>query len=789
MNNKDFDFKSLINNYIKHWKWFVLSVFFTCLLAFMYLRYTVPQYEAYAKVQILEEKGAASELSVLKDLDIFSGGSGGPKIVDEIELLKARDNFKKVIKKLKLNTRFFVIGNIRDSEIYGSNYPFAINFLSPDSIVNKFEHTFFVRIISATEFNYSDEEDGVFKTYSFGANINTQIGDIILLPETKNLQNYKDKIIRIEVKPLPMVIANLRERTKMNVAGEFSNIIDVSLMDSKKQRAIDILNNLIEINNENAVTDKKAIADRTTAFINDRIAEIYSNLSSVDQTAETFKENRGIADLGSQSNINFSQSAASEKQLQDANIQLNIASSMKDLVSNQEEYEFIPTNVGLNDSGIASAAQQYNELVAQRNRLLKSSNEKNPVIVKLDQQLDGLRKGMQSSLNNVTNNLNLQVNSLSKQLSQINSRIYATPSNERALRDISRKQQTIESLYLYLLQKREESQITFASAAPKSKIINYAYSSTFPVTPKGKIIYLAALMLGLLIPFSIIYVKDLLDDKVHNKLDLEKITGDIPVIVEVPKLGKKDNRLVKKEDRSVLAESLRILRTNLNYIQRSHKSTPNNIIFITSSVPGEGKTFISSNLAAIYANTGKKVLLIGADIRNPKLYDFFTTDDMIQTDKMKPRRSTKDGLTEYLVDPNIKVEDITIPAQVNENSIDIIFSGKIPPNPTELLMKDRMGELFEKASKMYDYVIVDTAPLMVVTDTVLISEYASQILYVVKAGATEMKVLDFPLKLKEEGKLKGLSFVVNNVKQANLGYGGKYGYGYGKSVKKWWNFV
>src|SRR5690606_18197581 len=245
---------------------------------------------------------------------------------------------------------------------------------------------------------------------------------------------------------------------------------------------------------------------------------------------------------------------------------------------------------------------------------------------------------------NVTNNLDLQVNSLSKQLSQIQSRIYAAPSNERALRDISRQQQTIESLYLYLLQKREESQITFASSSPKSKIVDTAYGSNIPVSPKTKIVYLAAILLGLLIPFSIIYANDLLDNKIHNKLDLEKIAGEIPVIVEVPKLGKKDAKLVKSDDRSVLAESMRILRTNLNYIQRSQKSVQNNLIFITSSVPGEGKTFVSSNLAAVYANTDKKVLLIGADIRNPKLYDFFPENIQDAVSRIEPKRGVKNGL-------------------------------------------------------------------------------------------------------------------------------------------------
>jgi capsular exopolysaccharide synthesis family protein len=424
----------------------------------------------------------------------------------------------------------------------------------------------------------------------------------------------------------------------------------------------------------------------------------------------------------------------------------------------------------------------------ERKRLLKSSNERNPIIVNIDQQLSGLKRNLESSLNGMTNNLSLQVNELSSRLSNINARIYSAPKNERALRDITRQQQTTEALYLYLLQKREESQIAYASAAPKLKVVDRAYlGSPGPVTPKKPIIILSALILGAMIPFSVIYANQLLDDKIHNKVQLEKIVGDIPVLAELPKIPRKESTLVKTGERTVLAESLRILRTNLDYIIKSKTKIgrKNNVIFVTSSVPGEGKTLIASNLAMIFANTGKRVLLIGADIRNPKIYQFYSGKNI---DKLgKPYRPKKDvGLTEYLVDDSLDTQDIIVTLLAHQEEIDVIYSGRIPPNPAELLLIDRMEKLINKVSEDYDYVIVDTAPLMVVSDTLLISQYADHILYVTKAGATQTKVLEFPIKLGKEGKLPGLAFVVNNVKGADLGYGGKYGYGYGKTIKKWW---
>lgn len=786
-NTSELNLKALLDICLRNWKWFFISIVISISLATVYLRYTIPEYSATAKIQILEESNQASELSVLDDLDIFS--SGKAKIEDETELLAARDNFINIAKNLDLNIQFFVLGNIKNTEIYQKeNIPFSINFLSNDSIINNARFNFFVKAYSDTSFGYKEKEDEPEKKYDFGDKIKSDIGDIILTPN-KTLSSYKDKQMQVVIKPLHFVADSYRKRTRINANDKkLSNIINISLTDPIEKRAVDVINELIGINNINAVTDKKAIADRTTKFINDRITEIYSSLSTVDDTAENFKSSRGIADLGSQSNVNFNLSASSEQELQNINIQLSIADSMKDLINGQEGYDIIP-EVGLSDQSISNSAQRYNELVAQRNRLLESSNEKNPVIVNLDQQLQGLKRGMQSSLNNVSNNLNLQVNSLSKQLSQINSRIYAAPSNERALRDITRKQQTTESLYLYLLQKREESQITFASASPKSKVIDSAYGSNFPVSPKKKAIFLASIILGALIPFSILYTKDLLDNKVHNKLGLEKtISNKAPVLAELPKVGKKEPKLISGIDRSVLGESLRILRTNLDYILKKNvKPNRGGVILVTSSVPGEGKTFISSNLAMVFASTKRKVLLIGADIRNPKLYDFYSGLSE-NVDGVNKRRKDLTGLTEYLHNERVEIKDIISPIHVNDNDVDVIFSGQIPPNPAELLMSHRLKELIDYCSSIYDCVIIDSAPLLPVTDTLLINEYADQTVYVTKAGVTEEKVLEYPIKLKEEKKLKNLSFVVNGVKDANLGYGGKYGYGYGKTVKKWWNF-
>lgn len=778
------DLNELLAKYTKHWQWFVLFGILAIILSTIYLRYTTPQYLSVAKVKILEEKSGGA--NIFDNSDLF--GFGNKNVIDEIDIIKSKSNFIEVVKKLKLNTSLTEVGNIRDKAIY-SNPPIYLNFIADDSIINKTDYTFYISIENETSFLFSEEEDGKSVSKTFGRPMESPIGNLVITPNLERYENYKTKKIRVSVTPVDIVADYLRSGVEVSNEDEKSNIVNFAHRDPIPQRSIDILNELILIYNQNAIENKKIIADRTRDFINERISDISSNLTSVDQSAEDLRTSRGITDIASETNINLNVGASNRRELANASNQLNIAAGMKDLIDQQDGYEVLPANLGLNDPTIANTTAKYNELVQERNRLLKSSNEKNPVIVNLDQQLNSLKTTMKSSINASVNNLELTVNTLSGQQAIINSKIYSAPTKERALRDITRRQQTTEELYLYLLQKREEAQIAVASTNPKCQIIDSAFrASRSPIAPRKKVVYLAALIMGMAIPFGFIYVKDVLDNKVHNMKSLEKITKNVPILGELPRLTKKQLRTFITDERSVLSESLRIFRTNLDYLIKTNQTSvhKNNIVFVTSSISGEGKTFISSNLSLILASAGKKVMLLGADVRNPKIFDFFSFDRNKPVSRKEKDKKRGLGLTDYLFDQSVTIDQIKNRLQVNNNGIDVIYSGRIPPNPAELLLSPKIGPLIKQMSEEYDYLIVDTAPLMVVTDTLLISEYADHLIYVTRASVTENKAVDFPIKLQEEGKIKGLAFVVNDVADSNLGYGGMYGYGYGRAKKKWW---
>jgi len=780
------ELKTIILAYTKHWKWFVLVGLVALILAYLNIRYTVPEYEVQAQIQIVQEKNPSDGMSVFQDLGILGGSS--KQVEDEIEILASRSNFIDVVKELGVNVQITSLGNIINSEVY-DNPPININLIAADSIVNSMSYDFFIEFSSATTFDFSETEDIPAKSYAYGNGISTAKSDLIITPNVKDAKSLIGNKYSVSIRPVESVARALKAAVKISATAEFSNILKISMTSALPKKAKDVIDKLIEIYNRNAVEEKRRVADATSEFINNRIQLISGTLTSVDQDAQELLTEKGMTGSGLEVGAAVQVSAGSRQNLENTKVQLQMVTGLKDYVNGENGYDEMPM-VDVGSGALSQATLQYNTLVGERKRLLKSADEQNPIIVNLDEQLDGLKSTMQSSLTSLERNIGMNVSTLQSQLGRIQGTIYSAPENQRELRNITRKQETTESLYLYLLQKREESQIAFASASPKSNIIDSAYvASPTPVKPKKAITYLAALILGLLVPFGIIYLKELLDTKIHNKHALESLVSDIPVLGELPKLGKKESKMILKDDRSILAEALRIIRTNLDYLMKTKEKVggkKSNIVYVTSGVPGEGKTFTSTNLAMILASTQKKVLLIGADIRNPKFYSYFIGDAI---DKLKGKDRQRDvGLTEYLFDKKWATDDIINTMLVHHTTIDVIYSGKIPPNPAELLMSKRLGELLEDVSDKYDYVIVDTAPLMVVSDTLLISEYADHIIYVTRAGITEKKSIDFPIQLLKEGKLRNVSFVVNDVSTDNLGYGGKYGYGYGKSTKKWWKF-
>jgi len=774
--SQDFNLKKTLSLYFKQWRWFVISCLLCLCIAFTYLRYTRPSYEAYAKIMLLDDKDNSSPSAVFQDLSLFSE-SEEAKVEDQIQIIRSRDLIRSVVKKLKLNLRYYTKGRVYESELYGNGIPVNFNFIASDSIINKTNSEFFIDINSSVGFNYRANESDTPKKYAFGENIPTSFGGLIITPKNSDTEKLIGYDLRVSMSSVNYVAEIIRQNISVEPYGKSSKVLIVSATNNLSQKAKDIVSTLIEEYNYSTLKLKNSRSKNTAEFIDSRVELIASDLVNVDDSIVRFKTGNKITDVSSEAGQFLSSSTQNEQLLDQAQTEYRVLSYMKEtLDTDSSKFEPIPS-LGTSDPSINALSARYSELLANRERLLTSAGEKNLVIVQLDESLNAIRQNLEQSIDNAKKTLNIRINGLQSQSDRINSKIYSVPGQESKLRGIERKQGIKEALYLYLLQKREEATISMTATSPSVKVVDEAFSTGVPVSPNSQVIYIAALFIGLFLPFSVIYVNDLLDNKIHNKEDLEKIINDITVLGELPRLKGKDlDSLVQRNDRSLLSESFRIIRTNFDYVRRGRQVKEyDNVIFVTSTINGEGKSFFSVNFALTLANTDKRVLLIGADIRNPK------TD--LGTLNQNKKRVSKIGLTEYLIDDSILIGEAIDTYDVGENKIDVLLSGKVPPNPAELLMSDRMKPLFDKVSNQYDFVIVDTAPAMLVTDTLLFSQFAGHTIYLTRADYTEKEILNFAKDLHSKNKLNGMMLVVNDVNQSNFGYGARYGY-YGAPEKK-----
>lgn len=768
----NFNIKEEVVKYLKHWKWFVLGIFIALLAAFLYLRYTVANYKAVATILVKDDrKGTmASELSAFSDLGLMTNVKSN--VDNEIEVIKSRTLIESAVRELELNVAYFSQGRVKWEELYKKSPIKLILSKYSDAYASK-GHFYRIEKATATTFTIYDSNDQKIGAFKYGEKF--KIGEEVFIvlvnkPEFVTL-NYN---IGVQYLPVSQLAESFKNRVTVAALSKNTSVIELSIVDPVPGKAEDFLNTVIANYNKDAIQDKKYISENTSKFIEQRLSIISEELQDVEKDKEVFKKNNGITDVVSEAGLYLENASDFERMQVENATQLRVVETMMNYVNSSDTNELIPVNIIGQDQGASQLISEYNELVLQKNRLLKTAGSKNTLVQNLDAKINALKGSVSSSLNQLKSSLQIKRNDLNRQNAIISGKISQIPTQERNSRDIDRKQNIKESLYLYLLQKREETAISLAVTAPNAKVIDAAKASKSPVSPNRRMIYLAALLLGGLIPFGILYLIDLFDTKIKSRYDLEKNTT-IPFLGEIPKL-ESGQLIIDSTSRTSTAEAIRIIRTNLEFLLTNVNEDEAKVVFLTSTYPKEGKTFISVNLASTIALSEKKVLLVGLDIRNPKLDEYL---------KLESR-----GVTNYLSSKDEKPIQNYITSVEGFKNLNVLPAGIIPPNPAELLMSKKIGNLFATLKKEYDYIIVDTAPVSLVTDTLLIAKYADAFIYVTRANFLDKRMLELPERLYNEKKLPNMSILINDT-EINTGYGYGYGYGYGQTEEKkpWYSFL
>ncbi len=763
--NSEIHIGEISKPYVRKWIWFVLSALFVTLLAWMYIRFTTPIYNIKSTVLIKDAKSSASsagDLGVLKDLSGL-GGMSTNSVDNEIEIFKSKKLMRDVVKSKNLQAVITSKSGLTSRELYGETTPILVNVIAEKQDVKFPEQSLKIEIVGDKLVISSDELKNKIQT-SFNKSINLPYAVIMLRrnPRFNKVKAGELGDLFLSVVPEESRVNQLQEATQVSLVNKDVTVIGLGINYPQIEKAKDILDNLVIAYNEDAINDKNRDSKMTMSFIEERINKVSEELGDVESRKEQFKSANRITDIETEAKINLESSAAARALQIDVDAQLELTDALLGYVNKAGTYQVLPSNVGLTNAGATSNILTYNSLILERNRLLESATSQHPAVVEVSKQINNMRGGIIEGLQKNRTGLQLARNQYQAEQNKVTGKISKLPALEKMFRGMERQQQIKESLYLLLLQKREETAISLAINGNKARVIDYAYSSGSPVAPKKMVILAAALLIGLGLPFAFIYLRELLDNKIKSKHDLEKLSS-IPVLAEIPKVLRNQNDVVQVNDLSPMAEAFRILITNTNFILPN--TNRGHVVFVTSTIKGEGKTFTSVNLILTLANPNRKVIIIGADIRNPQLQRYNTD------------RKGLDGLTEFLYDDQVTVQSIIHQSSINPNC-DVIYSGSIPPNPTELLLNGRFEALLEQLKDEYDYIIVDTAPMILVTDTFLIADLADCTLYVTRSGYTEKALIEFVNNNVSAGKIKNAGFVLNDVDKDYFGYGNKYGYGY-----------
>ena len=776
---ENIDVKELLFKYLIHWPWFVGTVVVCLIAAWVYLYMSTPVYNISATVLIKDDKkgGSAGMLSGLESLGLDGMVSSSQNIDNEIEVLRSKTIVKEVVEDLGLYISYtdedeFPSRNMyKTSPVQVSLTPQEADLLEEPMIVEMAlqpQGSMDVNVkIGDDEYQKHFEKlPAVFPTergtLAFFLTPDSVLSSKRTLEETTDSEKTTRNITATINKPLAVAKAYCKNMT-IEPTSKTTSVAVISLKNSNVQRGKDFINKLLEMYNINTNNDKNEVAQKTAEFINERISIISKELGSTEKDLESFKRGAGITDLTSDAQIALTGSAEYEKKRVENQTQINLLQDLQKYMQN-EGYEVLPSNIGLQDLNLAAAINRYNDVLVERKRLLRTSTENNPTIINLDTSISAMKENVQVSLDRVLRGLFITKADLDREANRYSRRISEAPGQEREFVSIARQQEIKAGLYLMLLQKREENAITLAATANNAKIIDDAIADDAPVSPKRKMIYLIALVLGVGIPVGVIYLLELTKFKIEGRSDVEKLTS-APIVGDIPLTDEKQGAIAVFENQNnLMSETFRNVRTNLQFMLENGKK----VILVTSTVSGEGKSFISGNLAISLSLLGKKVVIVGLDIRKPGLNKVFNISKREQ------------GITQYLANPEKNLMDLVQLSDVSKN-LYILPGGTVPPNPTELLARDGLDKAIETLKENFDYVILDTAPVGMVTDTLLIGRVADLSVYVCRADYTRKNEYTLINELIDGNKLPNLCTVINGLDLKKRKYGYYYGYGkYGK---------
>ena len=778
-----FDFAVIYTTLILNWKWFVLSLIICLGAAHIYLRYATPIYQAAAKLLIKEEQNGRRGNSIQSsaNLGIISNSNG---IDNEMEILKSRTLAQQAVYDLKLYTTYRHEGRIKDHLIYGEqevnvdmDYEHLKKLNAPMSFKITREgrnyHVVGSYFVPIDDNSYNPGPVTVDKVITaLPATLGTRVG-MVKFTQNGNYMLRDGESLKVTMIAPEIAAGKYVGSLSVSPSTKATSIAQLVITDEIPQRAIDYLKQLAIVYNRQANEDKNQIAVRTEQFINQRLEKINAELGNTEGQLENYKKRNNMVQLSMNASTAFSNADSYAQKLNEANTQVALLDELTKYMNEpSNRHQPIPSNVGLNDASATSLINKYNEIALQRNQLLHSASESSPTVTPLTSQLDDLQASIKRAMSQARAGLNIQRNSIASQQGKYQGQISNTPEQERILTQIGRQQEVKSGLYLMLLQKREENSISLAATADKCKLIdNPVFAGK--VTPKDSIILMIAFGLGLAIPALILFLLAFFRYKIEGHDDVAKLTK-LPIIADVAiasdRAKTKADIVVHENKNNLMEEIFRSLRTNLQFLMKEHDK----VILMTSTTSGEGKTFIASNVSISFALLGKKVVLVGLDIRKPRLAELFEIDDHHH------------GITNLLIKDNITWDDVNkqiVNSGVNSN-LDLLMAGPVPPNPGELVTRKSLEETMDILKEHYDYIVIDTAPIGLVTDTLALGRIANATVYVCRADYTQKSSFGLINGLAYEKKMSNMSIVLNGVDLSKKKYGYYYGYGkYGKYGK------